>query len=153
MNKRGQVTVFVIIGIVLIIILAIVFVVLRTPTGVKAPQDTDELTEALQLCLEEQLDTGVAHPLFASFPTTELSKQWLENNTKINFIQNCAPIAENYPGATTQEELTTSQVMIQGPDLNNFETIRVTINFPITITQGTSSEQLPVLIAEVYENQ
>ncbi len=153
MNKRGQVTVFVIIGIVLIIILAIVFVILRTPAGVKAPQDTDELTEALQICLEEQLSTGVAHPLFASFPTIDLSKQWLENNTKTNFIQNCAPIAENYPGATTKEELITSQVLIQGPDLNTFEIIRVTINFPVTITQGTSTEQLPVIIAEVYEHQ
>lgn len=153
MHKRGQVTTFVIIGIILIVVIATLLIVFKSPLGIRGINSSDELTQALQTCLAEQVDISLAHPYFASFPTMELSRQWLENQTRTVFIEKCAPIAKDYKGASVSEGGTTSTVTIQGKDLNHFETIRVTIHFPVSIQQGDTTQSLPDITAEVYEKQ
>ena len=154
MHKKGQVTTFVIIGIIVIVVLALFIFIFRAKLGITpTPQNTEELTNALQSCLQQQLDISIVHPAFASFPTVEMSSVWLQTQIKDAFIEHCASIAEDYPGATVQKDATTAQVLIQGPNLNEFETIRATINLPVTITQGGLTETLPDIIAEVDEKQ
>lgn len=153
MQKRGQATVFVAIGIVVIVLIALLFILLRPSSNITSPQNIQELHESLNICLQEQLINGITHPYFASFPSIDQSKEWLRNQTLTDFKNNCIEIIQNYPGAKIDKEKITSQISIQGLTLNEFEKISVTINAPTTITQGNEITQLQPITAEVYENQ
>ncbi len=126
-QKRGQITLFIIVGILLVAISLFMFYpqkqdIVKQPTNF----DTKPVKIFIDNCIKQSLENGIDD---VGFHDSLLLENYLNNNIKTctnNFVQ--------FPGASILEEDIHSSVILTEDNL----TLVINIDYPITITTESS---------------
>jgi len=164
MNKRGQVTIFIIIAIILIVAVAFYFVLKDDISVDKIPTEVEPVYTNLISCLEETTEEGVEYlgmhggyyeipeAVSISYFTDDIPYYYLNLKTNIPPIERIEGELENYIHNYLSNCLDFKDFEEQGFEIRegdllvyvniNEKEIRTKLDYPLTISKGKSTKRL-----------
>jgi hypothetical protein len=94
-GKRGQLTIFIIVAIVLVVAVAIFFIFRGSLIKSEIPKDMDPLYTSFLGCIEEDTMTGIdlaeTQGGYVYIPELELGSSYMPFSSQLNFLGNPVP--------------------------------------------------------------
>jgi hypothetical protein len=116
-GKRGQLTIFIIVAIVLVVAVAIFFIFRGSLIKSEIPKDMDPLYTSFLGCIEEDTMTGIdlaeTQGGYVYIPELELGSSYMPFSSQLNFLGNPVPYWYYVSGNNIQKE--------QVPSLNEIQ--------------------------------
>jgi len=108
LNKRGQVTIFIIIAIILVASVAAFFIVRNVITVVEVPANLEPAYNSLLACIEEDASVGIsvleAQGGYIDLPEFEPGSSYMPFSSQLNFLGNPIPYWYYVSGNNIQKE-------------------------------------------------
>ncbi len=142
MEKRGQLTIFIIIGIVILVILGIVFFVMYSPSGVRVPpEEFSDVQKYVDACVDQTLRDGVVYLGRGPNPNY--------NEALANYIKDYLVYCANFTADFPELEVTPKDLASVTVSLNAEKSlVTAVVNYPITVRKGDMTKTLERFYAE-----
>ncbi len=147
MHKRGQVTLFVIIGVVIVLLIALA-VVYKTNLFPLPGQSTTAMRSHITECFANTIGKGITHTAFTRQGNLDAGKKWLEAYVNEQFIIDCADLS-SYAGAIGDTSTISTTITFDGTTFNTITSVKGTLHYPITITRGNQEQHIDTFTTEV----
>ncbi|MEK6940469.1 MAG: hypothetical protein AABW49_01045 [Nanoarchaeota archaeon] len=140
MQKKGQVTNLVILGIVIVAI--IVFAIFAAPrlNIKKTSGDIEDIETYLKECMDDPLRDAIISKEFIAQGSIYLGELWLQERLKEDFISRCSDVSR-FAGAAGDVSSVTIDVEIDGTNFNDITKVLAVISYDVIITQGEFVEE------------
>jgi hypothetical protein len=143
MEKRGQLTIFIIIGIVILIILGVVFFVVYSPGSVRTPPDDfSDVQNYVDACVESSLKDAVR------ICGGDLCSDY--NNNVSDYIKSnlplCVDFANDFPSIEVTPRGSVSATVSVSPDRS---LVSAVVYYPVTVVKGDMTKVLDRFYAEL----
>jgi hypothetical protein len=143
MEKRGQLTIFIILGIVILVIIGVLFYVIYSPRALQtSPEEFSDVQKYVDACVESTLDDAVR------FCGGDRCKDY-ENNIADYITANlqlCTNFAVDFPTTEIIPKGTISATVTLNADKT---LINAVVLYPITVKKGGQTKILERFYAEI----
>jgi hypothetical protein len=138
--KRGQVTMFIILAILIVSIVALVFIFKDNLFGKRIPSEISPIYNTLSLCLEKDLATGVSvlesQGGYIYIPEYEAASEYMPFSSQLDFLGNPIPYWYYVSGNNIEREQVPSKEEMQ-KELEEFMETRIrSCSFDVYYLEG-----------------
>jgi len=149
MQKGGQSTLFVVIGLVIVILVVLFVLISPKRLLIDIKSYADEVTRTFEDCLKNKLSYAVANTDFVLQPDILLAKAYLERKSN-GFAAECAYFPK-IKGAQIIDDKAKikSEVSFDATEFNEVTKVDVSVDYPMTIKKGEKEEKISKFFVEV----
>jgi hypothetical protein len=142
MEKRGQVTIFIIIGIVVLIVIGVVFFIIYSPVAPQiSPEQFSEVQKYVDSCVEQTMRDGVVY--LGRGPHADYNKALAEYVTE--YLVYCPNFTADFP----ELEVLPKDIVSVEVSLNQDKSmVSAVVVYPISVKKGSYTKTLERFYAE-----
>jgi len=140
MPKRGQVTTFIVLGIVIFAVIAVVFYLSFSGQGIITSAERNSIRDYVEGCLEAKIDEAIAgcntEQIIDGF--SDCIKGRIDGDNGFRECINQPRLSSRFIGLDIGVSSGTSNVFVSGQSINEYCFVDVVSRYPLVISKGGS---------------